>query len=237
MPLLVLWLWLETGAGQRPTGYPFPLMSDVHASREALSEGGALASHLDAFVPRPAQLHLTAAIADALQQRDLLLAEAGTGTGKTFAYLVPVLLSGLRTIISTGTRALQDQLYHRDLPRVRQALGVGLRSALLKGRANYLCRYRLQQARGEPRFSSPEQAAQFQRILAWSVARSSVTSPSWRAWPMTRRCCQWSPPLSTIAWAPIAHSGTTASWCAHGSVRRPPTWWWSTTTCCWPIWH
>ncbi len=161
--------WLETGAGQRPAGYPFPLMSDlVHASREALSEGGALASHLDAFVPRPAQLHLTAAIADALQQRDLLLAEAGTGTGKTFAYLVPVLLSGLRTIISTGTRALQDQLYHRDLPRVRQALGVGLRSALLKGRANYLCRYRLQQARGEPRFSSPEQAAQFQRILAWS---------------------------------------------------------------------
>ncbi len=70
-------------------------MSDlVHASREALSDGGALASHLDAFVPRPAQLHLTEAIADALQQRDLLLAEAGTGTGKTFAYLVPVLLSG-----------------------------------------------------------------------------------------------------------------------------------------------
>ena len=96
-------------------------MSDlVHASREALSDGGALASHLDAFVPRPAQLRLTEAIADALQQRDLLLAEAGTGTGKTFAYLVPVLLSGLRTIISTGTRALQDQLYHRDLPRVRR---------------------------------------------------------------------------------------------------------------------
>ncbi|PAM58440.1 helicase, partial [Acinetobacter baumannii] len=84
------------------------------------------------------------------------------------AYLVPVLLSGMRTIISTGTRALQDQLYHRDLPRVRQALGVGLRSALLKGRSNYLCRYRPQQARGEPRSSSPEQAAQFQRSLAWS---------------------------------------------------------------------
>ncbi|KAF1017629.1 MAG: putative ATP-dependent helicase DinG [Stenotrophomonas maltophilia] len=144
-------------------------MSDlIHASREALSDGGALAVHLDAFVPRPAQLHLTEAIAHALQQRDLLLAEAGTGTGKTFAYLVPVLLSGLRTIISTGTRALQDQLYHRDLPRVRQALGIGVRSALLKGRGNYLCRYRLQQARGEPRFSSPEQAAQFQRIAAWS---------------------------------------------------------------------
>jgi len=140
----------------------------IHASRDALSEGGALAVHLDAFVPRQAQLQLTEAIAETLQQRDLLLAEAGTGTGKTFAYLVPVLLSGLKTIISTGTRALQDQLYHRDLPRVRQALGVGHRSALLKGRSNYLCRYRLQQARGEPRFSSPQQVAEFQRVLAWS---------------------------------------------------------------------
>lgn len=140
----------------------------AHASRDALSEGGALASHLDAFVSRPAQLRLTAAIADAFEQRDALLAEAGTGTGKTFAYLVPALLSGLKIIISTGTRALQDQLYHRDLPRVRAALGVGHSSALLKGRANYLCRYRLQQARGEPRFSNLEQVAQFQRILAWS---------------------------------------------------------------------
>lgn len=140
----------------------------VPASTDALSEGGALAAHLDAFVPRPAQLRLTEAIAETLQQRDLLLAEAGTGTGKTYAYLVPVLLSGLRTIISTGTRALQDQLFHRDLPRVRQALGVGHRSALLKGRSNYLCRYRLQQARGEPRLTSPQQVAEFQRIVAWA---------------------------------------------------------------------
>lgn len=138
------------------------------ASCEALSEGGALARALDAFVPRPAQLRLTGAIAETLQQRDVLLAEAGTGTGKTFAYLVPALLSGLKTIVSTGTRALQDQLYHRDLPRVRAALGVGHRAALLKGRANYLCRYRMDQARGEPRFSTPEQVAQFQRIVTWS---------------------------------------------------------------------
>jgi ATP-dependent DNA helicase DinG len=138
------------------------------ASRDALSEGGALATRLDAFAPREAQLRLTAAIADAIEQRDVLLAEAGTGTGKTYAYLVPALLSGLKTIVSTGTRALQDQLYHRDLPRVRDALGVGLKSALLKGRANYLCRYRLQQAKGEPRFTSREQVDQFQRIVAWS---------------------------------------------------------------------
>ncbi|MGN6223441.1 ATP-dependent DNA helicase [Pseudoxanthomonas sp.] len=140
----------------------------AQASCEALSEGGALASRLDAFVPREAQQRLTRAIADAFDQRDVLIAEAGTGTGKTFAYLVPALLSGLKTIVSTGTRALQDQLYHRDLPRVRDALGVGLKSALLKGRANYLCRYRLEQAKGEPRFTSREQVDQFQRIVAWA---------------------------------------------------------------------
>ena len=139
----------------------------AQASREALSEGGALASQLDNFVPRDAQLRLSTAIADAFDSRDVLLAEAGTGTGKTFAYLVPALLSGLKTIVSTGTRALQDQLYHRDLPRVRNALGKGLKSALLKGRANYLCRYRLEQAKGEPRFTTREQISQFQRIVAW----------------------------------------------------------------------
>lgn len=138
------------------------------ASRAALSEGGDLASNIAAFVPRPAQLDLAAAIATAFDTRGTLIAEAGTGTGKTFAYLVPAILSGLKTIVSTGTRALQDQLYHRDLPRVRDALGVGLKTALLKGRANYLCHYRLQQAKGEPRFGSREIAAQFQRIVAWS---------------------------------------------------------------------
>ena len=140
----------------------------AHASVEALSEGGALAARLDGFVVRPAQLRLTAAVAEAFDAREVLLAEAGTGTGKTYAYLVPALLSGLKTIVSTGTRALQDQLYHRDLPRVREALGVGLRGALLKGRANYLCLYRMNQAKGEAQFTSPAQASQFQRIVAWS---------------------------------------------------------------------
>jgi len=140
----------------------------AQASREALSEGGELAKNIPSFSSRPAQLDLAAAVADAMDRRGTLLAEAGTGTGKTFAYLVPALLSGKKTIVSTGTRALQDQLYHRDLPRVRDALGVGLKTALLKGRANYLCHYRMKQAQGEPRFSSREMAAQFQRIVAWS---------------------------------------------------------------------
>ncbi|HEY4582549.1 MAG TPA: ATP-dependent DNA helicase [Lysobacter sp.] len=149
------------------------------ASRAALADGGQLAVEIDGFRARPAQQDLSAAIAEAFDTRGTLLAEAGTGTGKTFAYLVPALLSGRKTIISTGTRALQDQLYHRDLPRVRDALGVGFRSALLKGRANYLCHYRMRQAQGGAdlvpglkdagaRFSTREQAAQFERIVAWS---------------------------------------------------------------------
>lgn len=138
------------------------------AVRDALGEGAALAQALPGFRPRPAQQRLAVAVADAFERRDVLLAEAGTGTGKTYAYLVPALLSGMKTIVSTGTRALQDQLYLRDLPRVRDALGIGLKTALLKGRANYLCRYRMEQAKGEPRFTTREQVSQFQRVVAWS---------------------------------------------------------------------
>ncbi|HSD16984.1 MAG TPA: ATP-dependent DNA helicase [Thermomonas sp.] len=145
---------------------------------EALGAGAPLAQRIPGFVVRPAQQRLAIAVAEAFEQRGVLLAEAGTGTGKTFAYLVPALLSGMKTIISTGTRALQDQLYLRDLPRVRDALGTGLKTALLKGRSNYLCRYRMEQAKGDPQlfkgpmsngaFSSREQASQFQRVVSWS---------------------------------------------------------------------
>jgi ATP-dependent DNA helicase DinG len=137
-------------------------------SRAEIAEGGLLATRVPGFVPRPSQQALTEAVAYAIDRRGVLLAEAGTGTGKTFAYLVPALLSGAKTIISTGTRALQDQLFHRDLPRVRDALGTGVRTALLKGRANYLCRYRLEHAKGESRFVARDQVALFQRVVAWA---------------------------------------------------------------------
>ena len=142
-------------------------------ARDALSAGAALAQRIPGFVARPAQQRLAVAVADAFESRGVLLAEAGTGTGKTFAYLVPALLSGMKTIVSTGTRALQDQLYLRDLPRVRDALGTGLKTALLKGRANYLCRYRMEQAKGDAlpskgMFSSRELVSQFQRVVSWS---------------------------------------------------------------------
>lgn len=141
--------------------------------REALAADASLASHVPGFVARPAQQRLAMAVANAFENRGVLLAEAGTGTGKTFAYLVPTLLSGMKTIISTGTRALQDQLYLRDLPRVRDALGTGIKTTLLKGRSNYLCRYRVEQAKGDPQlfkggFASREVASQFQRVVAWS---------------------------------------------------------------------
>jgi ATP-dependent DNA helicase DinG len=136
-------------------------------SRAALAAEGELARRLPGYVVRAPQAELAAAVADAIESRAALVAEAGTGTGKTYAYLVPALLSGQRVIVSTGTRALQDQLYHRDLPRVREALGAPVTTALLKGRANYLCSYRKEHAKGE-RFASREDAALFQRVVAWS---------------------------------------------------------------------
>lgn len=104
-----------------------------------------LKQHLPGFQPRAGQAWMAEAVAEALAGSDRLVVEAGTGTGKTFAYLLPALQSGRKTIISTGTKALQDQLYHRDLPLVCKAIGRPVTTALLKGRANYLCLHRLDQ--------------------------------------------------------------------------------------------
>ena len=110
-----------------------------------------------------------AAVQQAIAERETLVAEAGTGTGKTYAYLVPALLSGERVIVSTGTKALQDQLYFRDLPRVRAVLGTRGKVALLKGRANYLCLYRLDQTVREGAAFDRTQATQLAAIRAWSA--------------------------------------------------------------------
>ncbi len=104
-----------------------------------------LRDHLPGFQPRAGQAWMAEAVAEAIANSGRLVVEAGTGTGKTFAYLLPALLSGRKTIISTGTKALQDQLYHRDLPLVCKAVGRPVTTALLKGRANYLCLHRLDQ--------------------------------------------------------------------------------------------
>ena len=139
----------------------------VNRCSESLSENGQLARELPGFAVRPSQQQLSAEIAGAMQDGAVLIAEAGTGTGKTFAYLVPALLSGKRVIISTGTKALQDQLFHRDLPRVKKALAAPAHAALLKGRANYLCKFRMEQAKGES-FASRDTVQHFQRVLQWA---------------------------------------------------------------------
>ena len=111
---------------------------------------GALASAIADYAPRLQQAQMAKSVAQALESATTLVVEAGTGTGKTFAYLVPALLSGQRVVISTGTLNLQDQLFRRDLPRLRDALGAPVRVSLLKGRANYLCLHRLKQAQQLP---------------------------------------------------------------------------------------
>ena len=115
-----------------------------------LGDDGPLAQSIPGFVSRAAQQQMAEAVASAFDDAALLTVEAGTGTGKTYAYLVPTIMSGKRVVISTGTKNLQDQLFHRDLPRVTEALRVPVRSALLKGRSNYLCLYRMKRAQGLP---------------------------------------------------------------------------------------
>ena len=110
------------------------------------------------------------AVAQAIAARAPLLAEAGTGTGKTFAYLVPALLYGGKVIVSTGTKTLQDQLFQRDLPLVRDALGVPATLALLKGRANYVCHHHLERAAAEGRLPSREDARHLPKIIAFMRA-------------------------------------------------------------------
>lgn len=135
---------------------------------ECLSSDGALASEVPGFAARPQQQQMADAVERALEQGEALIVEAGTGTGKTFAYLVPTLLSGQKVIISTGTRHLQDQLFHRDLPTVQSALAVPVNAALLKGRANYLCHHRLEATRSEGRLRDRQQVGQLEAIFDWS---------------------------------------------------------------------
>lgn len=138
-----------------------------HAA-ELLGEGGPLARHIDGFAPRRQQQEMAEAVATAIERGQVLVTEAGTGTGKTYAYLVPALLSGSKVIISTGTRHLQDQLYHRDLPLVKEALDAPVRIALLKGRANYLCLHRLRLFVEEGKAGRGRLAANLTRIQRWA---------------------------------------------------------------------
>ncbi len=137
-------------------------MSDSSTQFSSLSQiftqKGSLAQAIQGYSERTDQLKMALAIEDAIANNKQLIVEAGTGTGKTFAYLVPALLAGGKVIISTGTKTLQDQLFNRDLPNVRDALKVPVTVSMLKGRANYVCHYHLERASQEGRFASREDA-------------------------------------------------------------------------------
>jgi len=135
---------------------------------ELLGAKGPFAEAVAGFAPRAQQQKMASQVAATLAQGGVLIAEAGTGTGKTFAYLAPAVLSGQKVIISTGTRNLQEQLYHKDLPLVRQALATPVRTALLKGRANYLCLQRLELARSGAIIKKPALLKSLLLIKGWS---------------------------------------------------------------------
>jgi len=142
---------------------------------EVFGPTGPLKRSLPGYTPRRSQLAMASRVANALAQRAPLVIEAGTGTGKTFAYLVPALLSGKRVLISTGTRTLQDQLFNKDLPLVAGAIGVPARVALLKGRSNYLCSYRLAQvgqAGGQRSLIAPKDRT-LARVERWALSTRS----------------------------------------------------------------
>ncbi|MEI8209038.1 MAG: ATP-dependent DNA helicase, partial [Methylococcales bacterium] len=142
-------------------------------TKQFFSNKGALSTVITGYQAREAQIEMAEAIATAIDKKQHLIAEAGTGTGKTIAYLVPAILSGKRTIISTGTKNLQDQLFNKDLPTIRKAMKKPFLAALLKGRSNYLCTYRLQNALTSTIGFTKEDAAALAKINAWAKQTQS----------------------------------------------------------------
>ncbi len=136
-------------------------MSDLP---QLFGPAGPLARKIEGFRHRDSQIEMAGKIEEAIARAGVLIAEAGTGTGKTFAYLVPALRSGGKVIISTGTKTLQDQLFHRDIPTVIEALGIPVTTALLKGRANYVCLHHLENAVADGRFLNRDDARHIQVI-------------------------------------------------------------------------
>ena len=149
---------------------------------QAFAPGGALAQADARYVEREVQQRMAQDVASAIDEQRALVAEAGTGVGKTFAYLVPTMLSGKRALISTATKSLQDQLFLRDLPRLRDALQLPVSIALLKGRASYLCHHRLNQARQSAQLPDRWAVRTLAKIEAWAQSTQSGDLPSWRGW-------------------------------------------------------
>ena len=160
---------------------------------------GALARHVHGYRPRSGQLEMAAAVGDAIERCGTLIAEAGTGTGKTFAYLVPALLWGGKVIVSTGTKTLQDQLFRKDVPTVRAVLQAPVVVALLKGRSNYVCHEHLKRTQESGRLTSRQDAVHLRSIVRFAQATGSgdraelaevpESAPVWNLVTSTRDNC------------------------------------------------
>src|SRR5687768_6427066 len=135
--------------------------------REYFGPGGILDQRLEDYEFRPSQVRMAEAVHRALEEQNHVIIEAGTGTGKTLAYLLPALVYGRRILVSTGTKTLQDQIFYKDIPLLESVVGRPVRAAYLKGRNNYLCRIKLETLHTEGLFSMRELKA-FKEILEWS---------------------------------------------------------------------
>ncbi len=158
--------------------------------RGIFSDAGPLAAAIEGFRPRQSQLEMAEAVRGTLARSGILVAEAGTGTGKTFAYLVPALLSGKQVLVSTASRNLQDQLYLKDLPLLLKALGRPLRVTQLKGRGNYLCHYRLEQVWTAGLLRTEEDRRDLEQVRRWmsetdcgDIAGMTELAENWWGWP------------------------------------------------------
>lgn len=138
-----------------------------------LKPGGMLSQALERYEYREQQLDMAVAVGEALKKKRPLIVEAATGTGKTLAYLIPALLSGKRVLVSTGTRALQEQLFHKDIPFLQKYLGMKFEAVLLKGRRNYLCLERFEEMKRNPSFRSVQDLQLWPEIQRWAVRTSS----------------------------------------------------------------
>ncbi|NQY34893.1 MAG: ATP-dependent DNA helicase [Alteromonadaceae bacterium] len=140
---------------------------------QAFSSSGFLAKIIEGYSPRQPQIDMAVEVATAIEKQSCLIVEAGTGTGKTFAYLIPALLADKKVIVSTGTKNLQEQLFHKDIPLIRKALATNAKIALLKGRANYLCVYRLDQYKHSRGQLDAMSLSDFVNVQKWAVSTTT----------------------------------------------------------------
>ena len=176
------------------------------------------------FEPRAGQVEMAAAVAEVFESGGVLLAEAGTGTGKTLAYLVPAILSRQRVLISTGTKNLQEQIYFKDIPALREALGIPFTATYMKGRANYLCLHKLDQLTDGAAAAGRARRVPADHPRVGGADRDRRPRRARGSARGSRRSGTRSRRRPRPASAPSARVTTTASSRACGSAPRHPTW-------------